>query len=158
MTTGMSVDDTQELQRQVSELTDRAELADLLARHGRWLDERRFDEVRSVFTDDATVVVGSGTVTGAEDVADLADRSHGGFALTHHLTTNPQIRTDGDSAAVTAQQIAVFCREGEDPEFTVGERYRFEAVRTERGWRISRMEAERLWRLDHAVEEEEPAA
>ncbi|MDA2803846.1 nuclear transport factor 2 family protein [Nocardiopsis suaedae] len=134
----------------VARLADRAEITDLLSRHGRWLDDKRFDDVRSVFTANAVVVVGSGEVQGADRVAELAARSHGPFARTHHLTTNPLVEVDGDRAVLGAQQIAVFCREGEAPEFTVGEEYRMEAVRTPEGWRLSRVEGDRLWRLDHA--------
>ncbi|WP_052810181.1 nuclear transport factor 2 family protein [Streptomonospora alba] len=147
MATETPATDDHELQRRMSVLADRAELTDLLSRHGRWLDEKRFHETRAVFTEDAAVVVGSGAVTGAESVAALAQSSHGSYALTHHLTTNPQIEVDGDRAVLSAQQIAVFCREGDAPEFVVGERYRMEAVRTRDGWRLSHVEGEPLWRV-----------
>ncbi|MEY9211999.1 hypothetical protein ABH917_001445 [Thermobifida halotolerans] len=124
-------------------------MTDLLARHGRWLDEGRFDEARSVFTEDATVVVASGEVSGVDRIAALARRSHGGHAGTHHLTTNPLITLDGDRATLTAQQIAVFCPTPGRAASTVGEEYRMEAARTPRGWRLRRVAAEVVWRTDH---------
>ncbi|MBB4934298.1 hypothetical protein F4561_005118 [Lipingzhangella halophila] len=150
----MSVD-TAPTNTQLSELLDRAALSDLLSRHGRWLDEKRFDEARSIFTEDATVVVGSGEVTGVDQIAALALRSHGDYAFTHHLTTNALIDISGDRAELTAQQLAVFCRTESEglprPEFTVGERYRMSAVRTGQGWRLSHVEGDRLWRREHHV-------
>lgn len=143
----MTATDTVEALRQrLDELADRAALTDLLSRHGRWLDGGRFDETRSIFTEDATVTVASGQVRGAHAIAALARRSHGRHARTHHLTTNPLITVNGDHATLTAQQIAVFCLADGTPEFTVGEEYRMEAVRTPHGWRLSRVAAELLWR------------
>jgi hypothetical protein len=39
----------------IQDLADRAELQDLLARQGLWLDERRFEAAAGIFTDDVTV-------------------------------------------------------------------------------------------------------
>lgn len=151
MTGPASPDDAHRLHRQMEMLTARADIGDLLSRHGRWLDGKRFDDASSVFTEDATVVVASGEVQGIDRVADLARSSHSGFAVTHHLTANPLIEIEGGRADVTAQQIAVFCRAGTAPEFLIGERYRMRAVRTRQGWRFSRVEGEPLWRLDAAA-------
>jgi hypothetical protein len=67
------------------------------------------------------------------------------------------IDLDGDRAQVRANLIATFAPdrpgarllvgEGEHPDsyFTLGEVYRFEAVRTETGWRLARIATERKW-------------
>jgi SnoaL-like domain len=38
----------------LQELIDRGEIAELVSRLGLWLDEKRFDEARSILTEDAT--------------------------------------------------------------------------------------------------------
>ncbi|AYY13201.1 nuclear transport factor 2 family protein [Actinobacteria bacterium YIM 96077] len=152
MTTEHSPDRINELEQRLATLEDHAEITDLLARHGRWLDQKRFDDARSVFTEDASILVASGDVRGADRLAELARKSHGDFSLTHHMTTNPQIEIDGDHATVVAQQIAAFCRDGSEPEFIVGEQYRMQAVRTRHGWRFSRVQGEQLWRIPSSPE------
>lgn len=39
----------------IRELADRAELADLVARHSLWVDEGRWDETDRLFTEDVVV-------------------------------------------------------------------------------------------------------
>lgn len=140
--------DIAEFRHQVEELVDRNEIADLTSRLGLWLDEKRFDDARSIFTDDATGEFPSGPVQGVQRLADQARRNHSAFDRTQHLTTNLLIDLHGDRATVRANQIATFVDRGDTPEplFTIGERYRFEAVRTPRGWRFSRVEVSPVWR------------
>jgi SnoaL-like domain len=47
-------DDPTESQRRLQELTDRSEITELVSRLGLWLDEKRWDEARSILTEDAT--------------------------------------------------------------------------------------------------------
>ena len=54
MTTS-ALDDVARLERQVAELTDRNEIANLVYRLGAFLDARRFDEMRSLVVEEATV-------------------------------------------------------------------------------------------------------
>jgi 3-phenylpropionate/cinnamic acid dioxygenase small subunit len=131
-------------------LTDRAELADLLVRQGLWLDERRYDEAPAIFTPDATVATPGGTAEGIGALTAQARKNHDPYARTQHITTNVLIDLDGDRATVRANQIAAFVRDaGADrlpqAEFTLGERYRFEAVRTPEGWRFTRVEVTPVW-------------
>ena len=140
--------DTAQLRRAVRELADRAEITQLLARLGRWLDEKRFDDTRSVFTEDATGQFPSGSLRGIEALTAQARRHHADFDQTHHVATNTLVDLGGDRATVRANQIATFVRHTGtlEPDLTVGERYRFEAVRTDQGWRFARVEVDLLWR------------
>lgn len=130
----------------IRELSDRALLHDLLARQGRWLDERRFDESADIFTPDAVARTQGGESHGLAAVVAQARRTHERYARTQHFTTNVLIDLDGDRAVVQANLLAVFVPHGPDPAVPVGERYRFDAVRTALGWRFSRVEAELVWR------------
>jgi hypothetical protein len=135
------------LQRQVQELTDRAEIAELVSRLGLWLDEKRFDDAGSIFVEDVAVTTRSGTTRGIDAAAALA-RQHHSEERTHHVITNVVIDLDGDRADVRANLIATFVPVASAPEMhrSVGERYRFEAARTPPGWRLARVEASPVWR------------
>jgi 3-phenylpropionate/cinnamic acid dioxygenase small subunit len=132
----------------LQELSDRADLADLLARHGLWLDEQRYDDAADIFTTDASVHTQGGLSQGIEALTALARRAHAPFAATQHVTSNVLIDLDGDRAMVRANQIATLVHAAAAPDdaVTVGERYRFEATRTPEGWRFSRVETVRIWR------------
>ncbi|GAA3733743.1 nuclear transport factor 2 family protein [Salinactinospora qingdaonensis] len=139
----------------VQRLADRADLIDLLTRQGRWLDEKRFDESRTIFTEDVIGDFPSGQLHGVDQLTERARRNHAEFDRTQHLTTNHLIDLAGDHATVTAQLVAVFTRHATTaaPEFALGEQYRFEAVRTPQGWRFSRLQMRLHWRVDTATPE-----
>ncbi|GAB3159853.1 nuclear transport factor 2 family protein [Micromonospora sonneratiae] len=124
---------------------DRHELADLVARLGRCLDEKRFGEVRTVFTEDASVSTASGAVRGIDALVAKARRTRPAGVFTQSFITNPLIDVDGDTATITAKLLAVFVGQPEGRGRLFGERYHLAAARTPRGWRISRVEAVPLW-------------
>lgn len=129
-------------------LSDRAELTDLVSRQGRWLDERLFDDSAAVFTNDATARTPGGEAAGIEALTAQARRNHTRFARTQHLTSNILIDLDGDRATVGANLLVHFTGDEAtaEPVLSMGERYRFEAVRTPAGWRFSRVEVTPVWR------------
>lgn len=138
-------DDPTESQRQLQELIDRSEITELVTRLGAWLDDKRWDEARSILTEDATAETPGGSVAGVDQVAQQARQNHA--VPTHHVITNVLIDLDGDRANVGANLIATFVT-GPDrsgPHFQLGERYRFEAIRTPDGWRLSRVESVPVW-------------
>jgi hypothetical protein len=131
----------------LQELIDRSEIIELVSRLGVWLDEKRFNEARSILTEDATVKTPGGSVAGVDQVAEQARRNH--VVPTQHVITNVLIDLDGDRATVGANLIATFVH-GRDPSgslFQRGERYTFEAVRTADGWRLSRVESKPIWTI-----------
>jgi len=137
----------------LQELADRADLAALVARQARWLDERRFDEAGAIFTEDASVHPQGGHSHGLRALTARAHRNHSTFAATQHVISDVliDIDDDGDGATVRANLIATFVRDATDPEpaTTIGERYRFQAIRTPRDWRFSRLEVTPVWRHGH---------
>jgi hypothetical protein len=130
----------------IQDLTDRREITDLVSRLGLWLDEKRFDEGRSILAEDVTVATAGGSAQGVESVAAQARRNHDVDDL-QHVITNVLVDLDGDRADVRANLIVTFVPDADTPASRVarGERYRFEAVRTPQGWRLSRVEVSPVW-------------
>ncbi|GAA2096026.1 nuclear transport factor 2 family protein [Actinomadura alba] len=124
---------------------DRHELTDLVARLGRLLDEKRFGEVRTVFTEDASVATASGAVQGIDALVEKARRIRPPGVFTQSFITNPLIDVDGDTATITANLLAVFVGRPEGRGRLFAERYHLTAARTPQGWRISRVEGVPLW-------------
>ena len=124
------------------DLTDRREIADLVSRLGLWLDEGRFDEAPTILTDDVTVDTPGGQAEGIERVIAQARRNHQYDGL-QHMITNVLVDLDGNHAAVRANLVATFVDDAVVEQH--GERYRFEAVRTADGWRLSRVEVRPVW-------------
>lgn len=139
--------DVAQLRRYLRELADRNEIVDLASRLGLWLDEKRFDEAGTVFTEDVEVQTLGGASQGIVGVADQARRNHIDFERTQHVITDVLVDLDGDRATVGANLVVTFVRRADAPEqhFVLGERYHFEAVRTPQGWRFSRMRISPVW-------------
>jgi hypothetical protein len=138
-------DDPSGWRRQLQEQIDRREITELVSRLGLWLDEKRWDDARSILTEDATVRTPGGAVAGVAEVAEQARRNHA--VPTQHVITNVVIEIEGDRATVGANLIATFVH-GPDASgllFQRGERYRFEAARTRDGWRLSDIESSPIW-------------
>lgn len=150
------------LAEQVHYLLDRTEIADLIDRFSRDLDERTaasepFDVewVRRYFTEDATVAYPVGEAAGADAVAELIDGTGmAPFQRTQHVTTNYVIDLDRDRASVRFNLIATHVladavreERGLPPgaRFTVGDHYGTEVVRTPAGWRFARQVLHVTW-------------
>ena len=70
----------------VQQLADRAEITDLVSRLGRWLDEKRFDEARSIFTENVAVDTPGGPCKASTSWVERASRDH--EDRTQHVITN----------------------------------------------------------------------
>jgi hypothetical protein len=129
----------------IHDLTDRREITDLVSHLGLWLDEGRFDEAPSILIDDVTVDTPGGHAEGIEHVIAQARRNHQHDHL-QHVITNVLIDLDGDHATVRANLVVTFADDAVTSQ--QGERYRFEAVRTPDGWRLSRVEVVPVWKVE----------
>jgi hypothetical protein len=140
---------TTELRR----LLDRQEITELVYRLGACLDDARFDAMRALLVDGAAVRTPGGTATGREAVIAQARRNHPPQDRVQHVITNPIVELDGDRAEVRANLVVPFASApagGGQPapaavRFALGEVYRFRAVRTVEGWRLSRIEVTPVW-------------
>ncbi|WP_181138529.1 nuclear transport factor 2 family protein [Streptomyces sp. Ru73] len=136
---------------------DHTEIALLVSRFFRALDERKFDEgwARAFVTDDVRTVTPIGLAEGAAAVRHT-EEAIGRFARTQHLSADVLVDADAASGTATASWNAHMTHvhrpatlerrgPGADPLFTVGGRYDAELRRTDEGWRFSRLAVEALW-------------
>ncbi len=128
----------------IQDITDRQAITDLVSRLGLWLDEGRFDETSTILVDHVTVDTPGGHAEGIEHVVAQARRNHQ-HAHLQHIITNVLIDLDGDRAAVRANLVVTFADDAVSSQ--QGERYRFDAVRTPDGWRLSRVEVVPVWKV-----------
>ncbi|WP_204052878.1 nuclear transport factor 2 family protein [Microbispora siamensis] len=119
-------------------LADRAELADLVARHSLWVDEGRYDETDRLFTEDVVVKSPRGEAHGIKELIQLVS-AHRVYARTLHIKANLVIEVDGETATVRAHDVAVFVLDDKTEAIAAGI-LRYGARRTETGWRFDRLE------------------
>jgi hypothetical protein len=145
----------------LQQLADHYEISDLVSRLGLVLDEGRFDEMRSLLVEDATARTPGGTAEGRDAMIAQASRNHRPDQPIQHLITNLLVDLDGDRADARANLVVHFgppdgatagpvapgpgAPLAPPVEFTLGEVYRFELVRTPEGWRFSRIETSPVW-------------
>jgi len=153
----MTATHSMSLKDQLQHLADRQAVADLIARLGRMLDEKRYDEAGAILADDVVVHTPGGSARGPQAVVDQARQNH--TVRTQHVITDVLIDLDGDRAAARANLIVTFVPDSDAPaarlvigtaappesRLMIGERYRFEAVRGDGCWRLASIEVARLW-------------
>jgi hypothetical protein len=127
------------MNEQLAAVADRIELTELVAREALWLDEHRLDGAEAFFTEDVTASTPGGEAEGPAALAELAHRSHGEYAHTHHVPSGIVVDLDGDRAEIRFSAVIAFTLHGGE-ELVQTARYRLEARRTEAGWRFSRLE------------------
>jgi hypothetical protein len=138
-------------QRQLRELVDRNQIAALVDQLGRALDEGRFEDFRTIYTADATAKTPGGKAEGQDALIAQASRNHSADKRIQHFISNVIVQVDGDTADVRANLLATFApaptepNTAPQPQYTLGEVYRFDAVRTGEGWRLSRVETTPIW-------------
>jgi hypothetical protein len=123
----------------VRELADRAELADLIARHSLWIDEARYDETDRLFTSDVVVTSRRGDARGLEALIGLARSGHDRYAQTLHSKSNFVFEFDGDTASVRVHDIAIYVLD-DKTEAVAAAIQRYGARRTGNGWRLDHLE------------------
>jgi hypothetical protein len=129
-----------------SDVADRLELEQLVARVGQCLDDGRYDDLRTIYTDDAVADTPGGRAEGIDAVVAQARRSHERFAAVHHLITGTTAEVDGDHAHVRAEYVAVFRQDAAAPMLAQGASYRFTARRTTAAWRLASVTSLPRWR------------
>lgn len=137
-------------------LVDRNEIADLVHRLGALLDKGPVDDLRSLLVEDATVCTPGGTAEGREAVIAQASRNHPPEQPIQHVITNILVDLDGARAQARANLIVYFGPLTGAPdlavplappvEYTTGEVYHYDLVRTSEGWRFSRIQTTPVWR------------
>ncbi|HEX3649857.1 MAG TPA: nuclear transport factor 2 family protein [Pseudonocardiaceae bacterium] len=135
---------------QLRTLTDQVEIAGLIDRFFRALDERDLNVRwgRSMFTDDVRVAFPIGECQGLEAVVAALAEGMRQFGPTQHSGSNYVIDLDGDRGTVRWNAIQTHLPPGATPfaePFVSGGYYDGEVIRTAVGWRFSRQTYHIVW-------------
>lgn len=132
----------------MSPVADRIEIAELVARLARALDQRRFDELHSIYTPDAQTSSPRGELHGIDEIIDGIRRTSPADEGIQHFNTDVVVDFDsgGDRAEVDTHQLVYFFRPGEAPYRKAGVQARYTAARTPVGWRFTRARIVPVWR------------
>ena len=148
----------------MSELSDRLEIADIVAGLAHAQDDKDWARLRDLFADpvvlDASSHIGSDPVELTPDeLADLARDKIGGFAFTQHLTSNLLVEVDGDRASTRNHTSAYHYLPNDGIDYCLHRGAWKLSLRRESGkWLIDKWTVERLVPLEGNAELYELAA
>jgi hypothetical protein len=122
-------------------LLDEREIQALAVRYAWSLDTRDWDGLRTVFTEDATAVLGGVECDGPDAIVARCSRALSPLDASHHLNGCHEVTLLGDGEArhrcyFTAQHVIENAEGG--PHWIVAGTYHDDVVRTPAGWRIRR--------------------
>jgi SnoaL-like protein len=126
----------------MQEISDHIEIVQVTQRYAKALDEKRFDLLRTVFTEDAQLVylIGKQLI---EFPMREADKTFKAFLTkcywTSHLVSDPVIELQGDRAHASSRVTATHLQirvDGSRNTRIISGAYEDELVRSAEGWRI----------------------
>lgn len=127
-------------------IADRIEIADLFTRFARLLDEKRWEDADTVFTDDVAVhSPRGGELRGIDKVVGFMRQAEVEGEHAQHVTTDLLVDVDGDQAAASANSLVYFYRDGQAPHLASGLRLAGTVVRTPAGWRFREQRIMPAW-------------
>jgi hypothetical protein len=109
------------------------------------LDEKRWVDADTVFTDDVAVHSPRGELDGLDKVVGFMRQAEVKGEHTQHVTTDLLVNVDGDQAAASANSLVYFYRDGQAPHLTSGLRLACTAMRTPAGWRLRESRTMLAW-------------
>lgn len=126
---------------------DETAIIDLTIAYTWALDTKQFDELRNVFTPDATGMLHG---VACDDVDAIIARISTALVPldgTQHLIGNQQVHVDGDTATCRTQLHSQHVRRGTEggDNYIIGGTYEDRLVRTADGWRISHRTMAETW-------------
>jgi 3-phenylpropionate/cinnamic acid dioxygenase small subunit len=134
-------------------VSDKLEIAELLARYARAVDSKDWELWRSVFTPDARVDYSSaGAAVGARDeVAAWLEQSLAAVPMTQHFISNVEVDLDRDRATVRAMFYNPMQLPGVPGQSYCGGYYHHDVVRTSEGWKSEKLVEENAWFVNPPV-------
>ncbi len=137
----------------LQEVSDRFEVQDLLADYAHAIDQKNWDALDDIFTDDAVIdyTVMGGPRGSLPEIKKFLAEAMTIFPHTQHLVANMQIRLDGDTGTgriMCLNPQTMDMGEGKRHVFLLGLWYVDKYVRTPKGWRIEERVEEKSWGLN----------
>lgn len=119
--------------------SDERAIVELTRAYGRALDDRRYEQLRDVFTADATAALGGSLQVGVDQIIDRVSSALAVFDRCEHHLDDHRIEVTGDAAAARCSVRALHMRAAAEtpPVYTVVGTYQDRLVRTDAGWRIA---------------------
>jgi 3-phenylpropionate/cinnamic acid dioxygenase small subunit len=125
--------------------SDQFEIAQLLSRLAKLFDERRFDDLRAIYTENAETVSPRGNLHGIDEIIGVLSKVTPSEEHTLHLNSAVVVDVDGDRAEVSSNQLVYFFADGAPPHRTTGIQATYSAARTPEGWRLTRAHIVPRW-------------
>ena len=127
--------------------SDRSDIIDLAVRYAWALDSKNLDELRDVFTPNATATMRGVRCDGVDEIIARVAGAVLRLDHTQHLVGNHQVTVTGDTGThrcqLQSQHVLVGCDGGDN--FIIGGYYEDDVVRTTEGWRITHRLMEQTW-------------
>ena len=126
---------------------DEKAIIDLTIAYTWALDTKQFDELRDVFTTDATGMLHNVACADLEAIIDRIATALVPLDATQHLIGNHQVRIDGDTAICRCQLHSQHVKRGTEggDTYVIGGTYEDRLVRTPNGWRIAHRTMAETW-------------
>ncbi|HSP65950.1 MAG TPA: nuclear transport factor 2 family protein [Candidatus Deferrimicrobium sp.] len=137
-------------EQQVRWLMDRAAIAECLVRYARCIDRRDWVGLQESYTEDGVMQHGEVSVP-REAMPELSEKILAGCSASHHLVGDPSVSIDGDRASTHSHYIATHISEGTTVKRQGGGWYDCELIRTERGWKFTKVRSTTAWRTGEAL-------
>jgi hypothetical protein len=136
-----------------TDVVDQIRIEQLLGNLGRCLDERDFEGLRELFTENGQVLTPGGEAHGHDALVAQARRRHSDDEGIQHVISNVLATVEGSTAEGRANLVVTFAKTGtDDPAaFRLGEVYAFHLIRAQDHWRIARLEARPVWTQNRPV-------
>jgi hypothetical protein len=132
----------------LQDLTDLRACEQLKYRYCRLLDQKRFDELGELLTEDCTVSYGGGAITlqGRASVTAYLHKAMGDTRmLTSHIVAHPEIEVQGDEATASWVLHDVVILQDSGLALRGASYYDDRYVRSDAGWRIAHTGYRRLY-------------
>lgn len=128
-------------------MSDRDDIIDLAIAYTWALDTKQVDDLRRVFTADATGLLRGVECAGVDAIIARIGGSILRLDHTQHLVGNHQVTVDGDTATHRCQLHSQHVKAGTPggDNFIVGGFYDDRLVRTADGWRIAHRVMQQTW-------------
>jgi uncharacterized protein (TIGR02246 family) len=126
---------------------DQRAIVELTIAYAWALDTRDYDELRSVFTPDATAVLRGVACEGVDAIIARISRPLDRLDATQHLVSNQQVRVDGDTGTCRTQLQSQHIRRGTEggDTYLIGGIYDDRLERRPAGWRIVHRTLTETW-------------